>query len=263
MTHSARETAARVGDHTVVEKGARLGFAVSGLIHLLIAWIAVKVAWGLGSSASADKSGALETVASGSTGPILLWLAVIGFVLLALWQVTEAVVGRHGGEASDRAKAVGKAAMYAFFAYSAFSVSKGSSTSDEQKTDQAAAGLLSSPGGRVLVGLVAVALLAAAGYHVWKGWTKGFVEELERHPGRWAIRSGQAGYVAKGVALAVVGVLFGSAALSSRAAEAGGLDAALKTLRDQPFGPYLLTVVALGLAAAGVWSFVKARHARL
>lgn len=262
MTHTARETARDVGDHPVVEKGARLGFAVSGLIHLLIGWLALKIAWGLGGS-SADKSGALETVASGSTGPFLLWLAVIGFALLALWQVTEAVVGRHGAEAKDRAKAAAKAVMYAFFAYSAYSVTKGAGSSDEKKTDEATAGLLSSPGGRVLVGLVAVAILATAAYHLHKGWTKRFLEELERHPGTWAERLGRAGYLAKGVALAVVGVLFGSAALSSRAAEAGGLDAALKTLRDQPFGPFLLTVVALGFAAAGLYSFVKARHAKL
>lgn len=262
MTHTARETARDVGDHPVVEKGARLGFAVSGLIHLLIGWLALKIAWGLGGS-SADKSGALETVASGSTGPFLLWLAVIGFALLALWQVTEAVVGRHGAEAKDRVKAAAKAVMYAFFAYSAYSVTKGAGSSDEKKTDEATAGLLSSPGGRVLVGLVAVAILATAVYHLHKGWTKRFLEELERHPGTWAERLGRAGYLAKGVALAVVGVLFGSAALSSRAAEAGGLDAALKTLRDQPFGPFLLTVVALGFAAAGLYSFVKARHAKL
>lgn len=262
MNSSPQHTARKVGDNDLVEKGARLGFAVSGLIHLLIGWIALKIAWGFGGG-SADKSGALETVAGGTTGPFLLWLAVIGFLLLAVWQVTEAVVGRHGGELTDRVKAVALAAMYAFFAWSAFSVSRGASTSDEQKTDQTTSGLLSSPGGRVLVGLLAVAILAVAGYHVWKGWTKGFLDDLEKRPGQWAVRSGQAGFVAKGVALAVVGVLFGSAALSAKASEAGGLDAALKTLRDQPFGPVLLTLVALGIAAYGVFSFVKARHAKL
>jgi len=262
VTHSAKQTAFKVGDNTVVEKGARLGFAVSGLLHLLIGWIALKVAWGIGGG-SADKSGALQTVADGTTGPFLLWLAVIGFALLALWQLTEAVVGRHGAEASDRAKAAGKAVLYAFFAWSAFSVIRGSGTSDEKKTDETTAGLLSSPGGQVLVGLVALALLAAAGYHAWKGWTEGFLEELEQHPGQWVVRAGKAGFIAKGVALGVAGILFGSAAVSSRAAEAGGLDAALKTLRDQPFGPVLLTLVALGIAAYGVFAFAKARHAKL
>lgn len=258
------DTARKVGDHDIIEKGARLGMVMSGVIHLVIAWIALKVAWDLGGgSDSADKSGALETVAGGTTGPVLLWLTVLGFAFLAIWQASEAVVGRHGAEASDRAKAAGKAAMYVFFAYSAYAVTKGATSSDEQKTDEATAGLMSSPGGRVLVGLLALAILGAAGYHAWKGWTKGFLEELRSHPEPWAVNAGRAGYLAKSVALGVVGLLFASAALSSRAADAGGIDAALKEVRDQPFGPYLLTVVALGIAAYGVYSFVKARLAKL
>ena len=258
------DTARKVGDHDIIDKGARLGFAMSGVIHLVIAWIALKIAWGLGGgSDSADKSGALETVAGGTTGPVLLWMTVVGFALLAVWQASEAVVGRHGAEASDRAKAAGKAVMYTFFAWSAYAVTQGAAASDEQKTDEATAGLMSSPGGRILVGLVALAILAAAAYHVWKGWTQGFLEELRSHPAPWAVNSGRAGYVAKGVALAVVGLLFGSAALSSRAADAGGIDAALKEVRDRPFGPYLLTLVALGIAAYGVYSFVRARLAKL
>ena len=258
------DTARKVGDHDIIDKGARLVFVMSGVIHLVIAWIAVKVAWGLGGgSASADKSGALEAVAGGTTGPFLLWMTVVGFDLLAVWQATEAVVGRHGAEASDRAKAAGKAVMYTAFAWSAYTVTKGTTTSDEQKADETTATLMSSPGGRVLVGLLALAILGVAGYHVWKGWTKGFLEELRSHPDPWAVNAGRVGFVAKGVALAVVALLFGSAALSSRAADAGGMDAALKEVRDQPFGPYLLTLVALGIAAYGVYSFVRARLAKL
>ncbi len=258
------DTARKVGDHDIIDKGARLGFVMSGVIHLLIAWIAVKVAWGLGGgSGSADKSGALATVAGGTTGPVLLWMTVVGFALLAVWQASEAVVGRHGAKARDRVQAVGTAIMYAFFAWSAYAVTKGATASDEQKTDEATASLMSSPGGRVLVGLLALAILVAGGYHVWKGWTEGFLEELRSHPAPWAVAAGRAGYVAKGVALAVIGLLFGSAALSSRAADAGGVDAALKEVRDQPFGPWLLTLVALGIAAYGIYSFVKARLATL
>ncbi|MGL4177935.1 MAG: DUF1206 domain-containing protein [Dermatophilaceae bacterium] len=38
---------------------------------------------------------------------------------------------------------------------------------------------------------------------------------------------------------------------------------ALKTLREQPFGPVLLTAVAVGIAAYGVYSIARARHARI
>jgi len=264
VTQDARNAARDIGNNDIVEKGARLGYAMSGVIHVLIGWIALKIAWGIGGgSGSADKSGALASVASGSTGPFLLGLAVLGFVLLAVWQVTEAVVGTNGAELVDRAKAAAKAVMYAFFAWSAFTVARGAGGSDEQKTDSFTATLMENPGGRVLVGLVGVGILAAAGYHAWKGWTKHFLEDLDRHPGPWAERSGRIGYVAKAVALAVAGSLFISAAASSRASDAGGLDAALKELRDQPFGPYLLTLVALGIAAYGLYSFARARHAKL
>ena len=73
---------------------------------------------------------------------------------------------------------------------------------------------------------------------------------------------GRFGYVAKGIAIGAVGVLFGWAALSYDPGKAGGLDDALKTVRDQPFGPYLLSLVALGLAAFGLFCFAWARYAR-
>ena len=254
-------TARRAGDHPVVEKGARLGYAMSGLIHLLIGWIAIKLAWGLdGGSEDADQTGALATVANTSTGPFLLWAAVAGFALLALWQVTEAIVG---GEWTDRAKAAGKAVLYAALAFTAFRVTQRAGGSSEETTDSFTAQVMSAPAGRVLVGLIGVAVIAGGGYHIWKGWTRGYLEDLEEHPGRFVEIAGRVGYIAKGVAFLVVGGLFISAAFSARASEAGGLDSALKTVRDQPFGPFLLTVVAVGIAGSGVYSFGRARHARL
>lgn len=257
-----QDKARKVGDSEVVEKGARLGIAALGLIHLLIGWIALRVAWG-GGGGNADKSGALGTLADSTGGKILLWLAVAGFALLALWQLTEAIVGRHAEETKDRLKAAGKAVMYAFFMWSVLSFLRGAGNSDEKKTDSLTGQLMSAPGGRILVGIVGLVIIGVAGYHVWSGWTKHFLETMESHPGTFVQRSGQIGYIAKGIALATAGILFIGAALSKRASEAGGLDAALKELRDKPFGPYLLTVVALGIIAYGVYCFGRARHERL
>ena len=80
----------------VVEWGARLGYAILGVLHLLIGYIALKVAWGIGGgSQEADSSGALKTLASSSTGSVLLWIGVVGFALLAVWNLTEGVLRRH------------------------------------------------------------------------------------------------------------------------------------------------------------------------
>ncbi len=258
VTSAARQA----GDSSVVEWGARLGYVVVGLLHLVIAWIGIKVAWDIGGgSKEADTSGALSTLASSGTGPLLLWVSVVGFVLLAVWQLAEAAVTH--GETSDRVKAGAKGVLYLFFAWTTFQVTRGSSGSSEQQTEDFTAGLMGSPFGRVLVGVLGLAVLGVAGYHVLKGWRKTFLEDLREHPGDWAVHAGRVGYIAKGVALVVVGFFFLVAAVQADPDKAQGLDGALKTLKDQPFGPVLLTVVALGIAAYGIYSFARARYARV
>jgi len=260
-THAT--TAAReAGNSRVVEWGARLGYVTLGIIHLLIAWIALKVAWGIGGgSKKADTSGALETLSSSGTGVVLLWVCVVGFLLLAVWQAFEAALGY--GETSDRLKAAAKAVTYLFFAWTTFKVGQGSSSSAEQQTEDFTAGLMGSPGGRLLVGVVGLVVLGIAGYHVYKGWTKKFLEDLREHPGDWAVTAGRVGYIAKGVALVIVGFFFLVAAWQADPDKAQGLDGALKTVKDQPFGPFLLTLVALGIAAYGVYSFARSPYARV
>lgn len=255
-THEANESA-------VVEWGARLGYAILGVLHLLIGYIAVKVAWGIGGgSKEADSSGALKTLASSTTGPILLWIGVVGFLLLAFWNVTEGIVRRD--EKGDLVKLVSKGVMYAFFAWTTFKiVALGESSNSEQQTEGFAAALMGNGAGRLLVAVIGLVVLGVAGYHVYKGWSKKFLGDLEEHPGQWAVRAGQVGYVAKGIALVVVGFFFVYAAWTADPDKTQGLDGALKTFKDAPGGPFVLTLVAAGIAAYGVYSFARARYARL
>ena len=107
------------------------------------------------------------------------------------------------------------------------------------------------------------AIIAVGGYHVYKGVTRKFLDDLEDHPGRLATVAGMVGYPAKGGVLALVGAFFVIAAVQHQSSEADGLDGALKSLRDEPFGPALLTVVAAGLVAFGLYCFSRARHQRI
>lgn len=263
MNTSEAATAVReASDSAVVEWGARLGYVTLGIIHLLIAWIALKVAWGIGGgSKKADTSGALQTLSSSGAGVVLLWICVAGFVLLAVWQLSEAAL-RHG-ETSDRLKAAAKGVTYLFFAWTTFKVGQGATSSAEKQTEDFTAGVMGSPGGRLLVAVVGLVVLGIAGYHVYKGWTKKFLEDLREHPGQWAVHAGRIGYIAKGVALLIVGFFFLVAAWQADPDKAQGLDGALKTVKDQPFGPFLLTLVAIGIAAYGVYSFARSRYARV
>ena len=255
---SAKEAAAKAGDHPVVEWGARLGFAASGVLHLLLAWLTVQIAIGAGTQVS--QSGALATVARQPFGQVLLWVLAIGLALLALWQVTEVFTEE---EVTDKAKAGGKAVMYAALAYTAFVFALGGRTSSNQRTKDFTHTLMDAPAGRVLVGLLGLAILGIGLYHVYKGWTEKFLEQLQEHPGRWAVVAGKVGYIAKGIALGAVGVLFCAAAIQQHVGKTTGLDGALKSLRDLPAGTVILLGIALGLAAYGVYSFARARYARV
>ena len=266
MDHQdVKQAASRAADHPALEAVARVGYAVSGLLHLLIGWITLQVAFG-GSGKNADQSGALASLAGNTAGKAALWVGVVGFVGLALWQVADAIIG-HPGDDKDawggRAKAAGKAVVYLALAWSAFNFARGKSSDSRSQSVDFTAKLLDKPGGRVLVVLIGVAVIGVGIYHVHKGWTKKFLQDLQDHPGPWATRAGRVGYIAKGVALVIVGFLFVTAGFHKQAQEATGLDGALKSLRDEPFGTVLLVVMALGFAAFGLYSFSRAKHAKV
>jgi hypothetical protein len=262
-------SARQASDHPALETAARVGYAVSGLLHLLIGWIALQVAWGLGgggSGQSADQTGALQSLAGNGLGMAVLWIGVLGFLGLGLWQVADAAFGHPGSDKEawgGRIKAISKALVYLFLAWTTFTFARGGSSDSESKTTDFTSSLMSKPGGQWLVAIVGLVVIGVGAYHVWKGATEGFMKDLEDDPGTWAVRAGVVGYIAKGVALAVVGLLFVLAGLHANPEESKGLDGALRTLKDQPFGPGLLTAVAIGIAAYGLYSFSRARHARV
>ena len=258
-TTTAKGAVAQAGDNPVVEWGSRLGYAASGVLHLVLAWLAVEVALG-SADKQASQSGALSTLAQNPLGAVLLWVLSVGFALLAIWQVTEVVNGR---ETFDKLKAAGKAVMYAALAWTSFTFARGGHTSSNKQTKDFTRTLMEAPAGRILVGLVGVAILGIAGYHAYKGWKKKFLEDLQEHPGTWAEVSARIGYIGKSIALAAVGALFIVAAVQQQVGKATGLDGALKSLRDLPAGTVVLIGVALGLAAYGVYSFARARYARV
>lgn len=261
-----KQVAREAGDHPALEGAARVGYAVSGLMHLLIAWIGLQVAWSA-TSRAADQSGALQTLAGNGLGKVALWIAVGGFLGLALWQVTEAVGGYHGmgtRKWGERAKALAKAVVYLVLSWTSLQFAQGQVTkSGKQQTMDFTAQLMQRSGGRTLVMLVGVVVVGVGVYHVVKGAKKKFLRDLVGHPGRVATRAGVFGYCAKGVALGVVGALFVVAGAQHAPAKATGLDGALHTLRNEPFGTALLTVVAVGFAAYGLYSFARARYARV
>ena len=53
----------QAGDSASLEVLARVGLIAYGVVHLLIGWLALQIAWGASAGKSADLSGALRTLA--------------------------------------------------------------------------------------------------------------------------------------------------------------------------------------------------------
>jgi hypothetical protein len=253
---------------------ARIGLISYGVIHLILAWLALQLAWGVGGGGeSANESGALATLAESPIGKPLLWVVAIGLIALAAWQALEVLRWRSGWSASGdtrntavkrSGKAVAKAIIYAALAVLAFRVATGSSGGGGSQ-QQTVAGVFGWPGGRWLVGAAGLVVVGVGIYHVYKGVTKHFLKEIDlaqasSSTARLVTRLGQVGYPGKGIALGVVGGLLVWSAVTFDPAKASGLDGALRTILDAPFGRLLLTLVALGIAAFGAYLFVRARY---
>jgi hypothetical protein len=265
---TASEDVDDVVDSAPVRVGARFGIGAYGVTHVLIAVLAVQLAFGR-SGQRTDQSGAFQALATQPLGVALLWVLVLGFAAVTVWRIFEVVRGfswvqerrRH---LRRRAQSAGQAAVSGTLCVLAVTSLLGGGGGGTERTT---AGVLGLPGGQVLVGLVGVVTAVVGGWTVWNGCAKDFVEDLalpvNPRTRSLAERIGVVGFVAKGVTLVLMGVLIVIAAVRFDPAQANGLDSALKTLAGQPYGPYLLVVLALGLLAYGVFGLVDARYHRI
>jgi hypothetical protein len=265
---STSEIARSAQNSGVLHALARLGYAVNGLLHILIAGIAIAVA-SAGSAGSADQSGALGQLADSPGGVFVLWSVVVGLSALGLWLLLGAFLLKGPDSTkkwTHRASEVGKAVVYFLLAATAYIFASGGSTSSSASASDASAQLLAAPGGVALLVVIGVGVLAIAAYFVGKGARKKFTADISvpsGAAGRAIVVLGVVGYIAKGVALGVVGVLIVVAAVTLDPSKSSGLDGALKALVALPYGTVILGAISIGLIGYGGYCFARAWRARL
>jgi Domain of Unknown Function (DUF1206) len=270
---SAMGAARQAGESDGLELLARVGLIAYGVVHVLVAWLALQLAWG-GGGESADQSGAMRTLAESPVGTPLLWLVAVGLIALAVWQAAEVLRWRSGWSASGKARtkalrksgnAVIKAVIYAALAILAIRFATGGGQSSSSSQQETTAGVFGWPAGQWLVGAAGLVLIGSGAWHVRKAVNKHFMKQIDTSKAsasavRLVTRLGQVGFPGKGIALAGVGTLLIWAAVTFDPSKARGLDGALKAILDLPFGRILLTLVAIGIAAFGAFCFVRARY---
>ena len=267
-TDSGKAAATAAQNSRVLETLARIGFVVLGIVHIVIGAIAISVAQGAGGEA--DQGGAMQQVAGWPFGLFLLWVIAIGLLALGLWQIAEAFLVHEADDRKKwgyRVKYVGTAIAYIAIAVTALVYALGGRSDSDQSSQTLSAQLLAAPGGVVLLVLIGLVILGVGIAFVYRGATRAFEKRLLL-PGSGPARKGiitfgTVGYIAKGIAVAIVGVLFVVAAVTADPEAAGGLDDALKSLAELPFGVVILWLVGAGLIVYGIFCFARARYAKM
>ena len=260
---SPTSAARRVERIPAVRVLARVGNAAIGILHILIGVIAIAVAFGAGGGGDADQSGALQALIAVPGGLFVVWAVIVGLIALALWQILQTIVAP---KATTRVVEIAKGVVYAVLAVTAIGIAAGGRSDASSSETSASSHLLSLPGGVFVLAAIGLAIVGVGIGFIVNGATHRFERGLRLPPNALAgitTTLGRVGYIAKGVALGIVGGLVVAGAVTFDPGKASGLDGALKTLTQLPFCVFLLILIAVGLIAYGVFWCVRAVAVRL
>lgn len=233
----------------------RLGFAARGLLYLVIAYLIIRT------GRTEDVSGALSYLGDGGGRALLIAMAA-GLIGYGLWRLSDAAfnIERHDSDKKGLAQRVGAGAsglIHLMLAWQAIALLRGASRSGGGNgAEQGAETALGLPGGALMLLLAGLVLLGVGIFQLVKAAKASFCENLD--PGvaheAWVKWAGRLGYTARGIVFLISGFFLLGAGLQAQASEAGGMEQALSWLTS----PWDL-IVALGLAAFGVYSLIEAR----
>jgi hypothetical protein len=251
-----------------LDYAARIGLLAYGLVHLVLAWLAIELAFGDAGGKSASTQGAMNELAQQPLGKVLVWAVAAGMFLLVVWMLVEAAFGHRDEDGTKRLGkrlgSAGKAVIYAVIGASAVKVAVGSGSSGGGSHTMTAK-LLDLPAGPWLVGLVGLVVIGVGGGMAWGGLSGKYAKHLDAEgrtgdSGKAYLLFGKIGYIAKGISVGLVGGLFVYAGVTHDPKKSGGLDQALHKVLQQPYGAVLLVAIGVGLACFGLFTFARARH---
>lgn len=268
----AGQAAQRAVNTVWFERLARLGYAAKGVVYLVAGAFSARAAFGLG-GATTDSRGALQQILTGPFGTFALAVIGIGLLGYALLRVVQAAMDpeRKGSDTKGIALRLGylfSGLIYAGLALSALRLAMGSGSEGGNPTQDWVARVFSFPLGRWLVALAGLVVLGGGLFQLYKAYKADFSEHItwdamsavER---TWVTRLGRAGLVARGIVQALVGAFLVQAALLFDPGKVQSSGGALQSLARPPFGLWTVGVVAVGLAAYGVYMLAAARYSRI
>lgn len=267
MNRATRRVARDAEANPALRALTRAGYAADGLVHLLIGVLVLVVTFG--GDGESDQTGAFKAVAAAPLGFVVVWAVAVALWALAIYHVFEAMLARGDTTAKKwtrRVGELGQAAAFAALGVIAAIVASGAHPNGEQSVETASGALIATPGGALLLGAIGLGVAITGAVFIGLGALRRFRRLMTIPPGPPGVALtalGVVGYIAKGVALLIVGALLVVAAVTLDPDVAGGLDGAVNALLEVTYGPWLGAAVGIGLLAYGLFLLARARYAHL
>jgi hypothetical protein len=249
----------------------RFGYAAKGIVYLLVGFLA---AYSTSGSAAGDGTrSALRYIVTLPLGQFLLGAVAVGLFGHALWRLVQAFmdtdnIGSKRKAIVRRGADAAVATVYIGLAFSAVKIILGGRRAQGIWAQSWTAWILALPLGQWLVALAGAGVIAVGLYQFYRTYSADFrqkllLSEMTKTEETWAIRIGRFGHAARGVVFCIVGPFLVFAAYLADAAETRDFGEVLRTIEQQPLGPYLLILVAAGFVSYGLFMFVLARYRRM
>ncbi|MGA7987704.1 MAG: DUF1206 domain-containing protein [Candidatus Dormiibacterota bacterium] len=270
--HQVHERAKDVATNPWVERTARLGYVVRGIIYGTMGVLALGLAFGL-ESGTTDQRGSLALLGDNVVGRLFLLVVVVSLVAYAGWGMIRAIYDplHRGDDPPGIASRVGFAwsgLNYLALAVFAAGLLLGGSKTGGDSVQNMVAWALTLPAGGVIVTIAGVIGILGGLGQFFDAYKAGFRKDLKRNTMTRAQRVtvdglGRFGMVARGVIFGIVGIFVLVAGLHRDAQDAHSFGPAFAAVAREPLGHVLLAIVALGFIALGLHSWANARWVRM
>jgi hypothetical protein len=251
----------------------RLGYVVRGVLYAVMGFLALRIALATPGGKATDLSGSLVWLIGNPQGKAVLIVTIIGLLAYAIWGFVRAIYdplhrGRDAKGIMARVGFVTSALSYLAIAIFAMTILAGQGASSHDSTQKTVATLLANPGGGFITELIGViAIVIGIGQFI-EAYRATFAQDLKaaemtKSEKEIAVGLGRFGMAARGVTFLVIGWFLIQAGMHHAPSQAQGFGGAFLFLLAQPYGRWLLGIVALGFIALGLHSFACARWVRL
>lgn len=251
---------------------ARLGYAAKGLIFAAIGVLALLAVFGFGQGRVTGTDGAIHIIGGTLPGRLGFGLLAAGLAAHVFWRLYQALIdpderGYGWRGLIQRAGFLISAGLYAVLVMITLSAVTDIGGGVSRAGD-AAADVIEWPGGRWLLGVVGLGLIATAGYQVWRAWAQPFRDKWFRSAGLKYLHGPMSlissyGIGARAIMFAILGWSLVRAGWFASSDEVTDVASAMWRISTENYGHWLLAAMAAGFLCYGVYCGLNAAFRKI